>query len=180
LWCHRNLVLGIPAIFLDLIAEIGVSNLFINFMSAPEIGNLTHAQASNYLLLLWGGMMVGRFVGSHFMRRVSAATVRAIASAAAFLVMRAYVLFYALWGCKARSVAGQSTARYFPPRHFSGGRERRGNSNSPCTCRPGRRREAHRDRRRRKCCHGQEANPKRLASTSEIAQSPTPVGAQSC
>ena len=48
-------MLGIPAIFIYLIAEIGVSNLFINFVSAPEIGNLTHAQASNYLFLLWGG-----------------------------------------------------------------------------------------------------------------------------
>src|SRR3989337_1836614 len=68
LWKHRNLIWGIPAIFIYLIAEIGVSNLFINFVSAPEIGNLTHAQASNYLFLLWGGMMVGRFVGSQMMR----------------------------------------------------------------------------------------------------------------
>ena len=46
LWKHRNLVFGIPAIFIYLIAEIGVANLFINFVSAPEIGNLTHAQAA--------------------------------------------------------------------------------------------------------------------------------------
>jgi MFS transporter, FHS family, L-fucose permease len=45
LWKHRNLVLGIPAIFIYLIAEIGVSNLFINFVSQPHIGNLTHEQA---------------------------------------------------------------------------------------------------------------------------------------
>ena len=42
LWRHRNLVFGVPAIFIYLIAEIGVSNLFINFVSQPEIGNLTH------------------------------------------------------------------------------------------------------------------------------------------
>src|SRR3546814_2313342 len=61
LWRHRNLVFGIPAIFIYLIAEIGVSNLFINFVSAPEIGNISHATASNYLFLLWGGMMeIGR------------------------------------------------------------------------------------------------------------------------
>ena len=42
LWAHRNLVFGVPAIFIYLIAEIGVSNLFINFVSQPEIGNLTH------------------------------------------------------------------------------------------------------------------------------------------
>ena len=64
LWRHRNLVFGVPAIFIYLIAEIGVANLFINFVSQPNIANLTHEQASHYLFLLWGGMMVGRFAGS--------------------------------------------------------------------------------------------------------------------
>lgn len=87
LWQHRNLVFGIPAIFIYLIAEIGVSNLFINFVSAPEIGNLTHAEAANYLFLLWGGMMVGRFVGSFIMRSVAPEKVLAWASIGAFVVM---------------------------------------------------------------------------------------------
>jgi FHS family L-fucose permease-like MFS transporter len=87
LWKHRNLVFGIPAIFIYLIAEIGVSNLFINFVSAPDIGNLTHAQASHYLFLLWGGMMVGRFIGSQLMRTIPAEKVLAFASLAAFTVM---------------------------------------------------------------------------------------------
>jgi FHS family L-fucose permease-like MFS transporter len=87
LWKHRNLIWGIPAIFIYLIAEIGVSNLFINFVSAPEIGNLTHAQASNYLFLLWGGMMVGRFVGSQLMRSHPAENILAAASIGAFVVM---------------------------------------------------------------------------------------------
>jgi FHS family L-fucose permease-like MFS transporter len=87
LWSHRNLVWGVPAIFIYLIAEIGVSNLFINFVSQPEIGNLTHEQASRYLFLLWGGMMVGRFAGAVLMQRVGAERVLAVASVAAFLVM---------------------------------------------------------------------------------------------
>jgi len=87
LWHHRNLVLGVPAIFIYLIAEIGVSNLFINFVSQPQIGNLTHEQASHYLFLLWGGMMVGRFVGSFAMRNVPAERVLAVAAIGAFAVM---------------------------------------------------------------------------------------------
>jgi FHS family L-fucose permease-like MFS transporter len=87
LWSHRNLVFGIPAIFIYLIAEIGVSNLFINFISQPDIGNLTHQQASNYLFLLWGGMMVGRFLGSLLMQKIDAATVLAAFSIGAFAVM---------------------------------------------------------------------------------------------
>ncbi len=87
LWSHRNLVLGIPAIFIYLIAEIGVANLFINFVSQPQIGNLTHEQASHYLFILWGGMMVGRLVGSVVMRTVPAERVLAFASIGAFIVM---------------------------------------------------------------------------------------------
>jgi len=89
LWRHRNLVFGVPAIFIYLIAEIGVSNLFINFISAPDIGNMTHAQASDYLFLLWGGMMVGRFAGSALMQKVAPERILALAATAAALVMLA-------------------------------------------------------------------------------------------
>ena len=74
LWVHRNLVFGIPAIFIYLIAEIGVANL-------------THEQAGNYLSLLWGGMMVGRFAGSAIMQKFDAGHVLAAFSIGAFIVM---------------------------------------------------------------------------------------------
>lgn len=87
LWSHRNLVFGVPAIFIYLIAEIGVANLFINFVSQPSIGNMTHATAANYLVLMWGGMMVGRFAGAFIMRKFPADKVLAGYSLAAFVVM---------------------------------------------------------------------------------------------
>jgi FHS family L-fucose permease-like MFS transporter len=70
LWNHRNLVLGVPAIFIYLIAEIGVANLFINFVARRDIGDMSHATAANYLVLLWGGMMLGRFAGGFVMGRI--------------------------------------------------------------------------------------------------------------
>ncbi|WP_439648371.1 sugar MFS transporter [Croceibacterium aestuarii] len=72
LWSHRHLVLGVPAIFIYLIAEIGVANLFITFAILPDIAAITPATAANYLVLMWGGMMVGRFAGSFLMRRFPA------------------------------------------------------------------------------------------------------------
>ncbi|MEL6064660.1 MULTISPECIES: sugar MFS transporter [unclassified Methylobacterium] len=87
LWRHRNLVFGVPAIFIYLIAEIGVSNLFISFVSQPEIGDLTHVQAARYLFLLWGGMMIGRFVGSYLMQSRPAEAVLAGAAIGACAVM---------------------------------------------------------------------------------------------
>ena len=87
LWNHRNLVLGVVAIFVYLIAEIGVGNLFINFASQPDIGNVTHEQAANYLVFGWGGMAVGRFAGAFIMRVISPEKVLAGFSIGAFLVM---------------------------------------------------------------------------------------------
>ncbi|WP_294340007.1 sugar MFS transporter [uncultured Sphingomonas sp.] len=87
LWNHRNLVFGVPAIFIYLIAEIGVANLFVNFVSQPDIANVTNELAGRYLTFLWGGMMVGRFVGSVVMQKVDAAKVLAFFSIGAFVVM---------------------------------------------------------------------------------------------
>ncbi|PSJ40678.1 sugar MFS transporter [Allosphingosinicella deserti] len=87
LWRHRNLVFGVPAIFIYLIAEIGVANLFVNFVSQRDIANITHEQAGHYLTFLWGGMMVGRFLGSAIMQKVAAEKVLAAFSIGAFVVM---------------------------------------------------------------------------------------------
>jgi len=87
LWSHKNLVYGIPAIFIYLIAEIGVANLFINFAILPEIGGITPADAAKYLTMMWGGMMVGRFAGSFLMSRLSPSKVLAGFALFALIVM---------------------------------------------------------------------------------------------
>jgi FHS family L-fucose permease-like MFS transporter len=87
LWRHRNLVFGVPAIFIYLIAEIGVANLFVNFVVQPDIANVTAETAGRYLTFLWAGMMVGRFAGSALMQRFAAESVLAAFSIGAFVVM---------------------------------------------------------------------------------------------
>jgi MFS transporter, FHS family, L-fucose permease len=87
LWKHRNLVFGVPAIFIYLIAEIGVANLFINFVILPDIAAITPAEAANYLVLMWGGMMVGRFGGAYLMRRFPADKTLAVFALFAMIVM---------------------------------------------------------------------------------------------
>jgi FHS family L-fucose permease-like MFS transporter len=100
LWKHRNLVFGVPAIFIYLIAEIGVANLFINFISQPDIAGVTHEEGSTYLFLLWGGMMVGRLGGGYLMRWIKAENLLAVAAIGAFVVMVMTVLLdgpIAMW-----------------------------------------------------------------------------------
>ncbi|RZJ36991.1 MAG: glucose/galactose MFS transporter, partial [Brevundimonas sp.] len=82
-----NLVWGVPAIFIYLIAEIGVANLFINFVSQPNIAAISHAEAARYLAILWGGMMVGRFIGSFLTHRFPADKVLACFAIGAFGAM---------------------------------------------------------------------------------------------
>lgn len=87
LWQHSNLLFGVPAIFIYLIAEIGVGNLFVNFVSRPDIGNVTTEFAGRYLTLLWGGMMVGRFIGAAVMRKIRPELVLGCFATCAFAVM---------------------------------------------------------------------------------------------
>jgi FHS family L-fucose permease-like MFS transporter len=91
LWKHRNLVWGVPAIFMYLICEIGVGSTFINFVKQPEIGNMTAADATHYLTFLWGGMAVGRFIGAWLMTFIEAETVLAGAAIGAFGLLVAVV-----------------------------------------------------------------------------------------
>ena len=111
---HRNLVLGVPAIFIYLIAEIGVANLFINFVSQPQIANVSHERASHYLFLLWGGMMVGRFLGSVLMRRVAPERVLAVFAVGAFVTMMAASLIQGPLAMAALILVGLFHSIMFP------------------------------------------------------------------
>ena len=86
LWHHPNLVFGVPAIFIYLIAEIGIGSTLVNFISLPEIGAMSHADAANYLTLFWGGAMAGRFLGAFAMRKVSGERVLALVSIGALVL----------------------------------------------------------------------------------------------
>ena len=78
LFDHRNLILGCVGIALCVLAEIGVGSYFINFVSQPSVANLTQEHAASYLMLFWGGMMVGRFAGAALMRSIAPERVLAL------------------------------------------------------------------------------------------------------
>jgi FHS family L-fucose permease-like MFS transporter len=86
LWQHRNLVLGVPAICLYLVCEIGIGSTLVNFISLPRIGAMSHAEAAHYLTLFWTGAMAGRFAGAAILRWVPADRLLAAVSLGALLL----------------------------------------------------------------------------------------------
>ncbi|MDL2408810.1 L-fucose:H+ symporter permease [Rhizobium calliandrae] len=69
-WQYRHLVLGAVGIFLYVGAEVSVGSFLVNFLSQPDIAQLSEADAAHYVSYFWGGAMIGRFIGSLVMRHV--------------------------------------------------------------------------------------------------------------
>ena len=59
-----HVVLGIIAIFMYVGAEVSVGSSIINFLGQPSIAGLSAVEASKYVALFWGGMLMGRFMGA--------------------------------------------------------------------------------------------------------------------
>lgn len=85
---HPQLFLAAIGIFVYVGAEVAIGSFLINYFQMPSIGNLTAAQAAKYVAFYWGGAMVGRFIGSYILTKVS--TGRALGTAA--LIAGALVL----------------------------------------------------------------------------------------
>jgi FHS family L-fucose permease-like MFS transporter len=66
---HRNLRLGVIAIFVYVGAEVAIGSFLINYISDPRIGHIDPARATRYVSYYWGGAMLGRFAGSALLRR---------------------------------------------------------------------------------------------------------------
>jgi MFS transporter, FHS family, L-fucose permease len=68
-------------------AEVAIGSFLINYFSQSDIGNISVAVAAGYVSYYWGGAMVGRFVGSAILQKVSTGTVLGIAAATAALLV---------------------------------------------------------------------------------------------
>lgn len=68
---HPHVRFGVLGIFFYVGAEVSLGSLMVNYLSMPDIGHLTEQQAAKYVSLYWGGAMVGRFIGSALMARIS-------------------------------------------------------------------------------------------------------------
>jgi FHS family L-fucose permease-like MFS transporter len=61
---YPHVILGIIAIFMYVGGEVSVGSSIVNFLGQHNIAGLTALEASKYVSLFWGGMLVGRFMGA--------------------------------------------------------------------------------------------------------------------
>src|ERR1700723_2575087 len=71
IWKHPNLIFGAIAIFVYVGGEVAIGSFLVNYFTQPEIAGLTEKVAASFVAFYWGGAMVGRFIGSALLQKVS-------------------------------------------------------------------------------------------------------------
>jgi FHS family L-fucose permease-like MFS transporter len=61
---HPHVVLGMIAIFMYVGGEVSIGSSIINFLGQPGVAAMNAIDASKYVSLFWGGMLIGRFMGA--------------------------------------------------------------------------------------------------------------------
>lgn len=100
LWSQRHLVLGVIGIFVYVGAEVSIGSFLVNYLSQPNIGHMTEQRAAFFLPFYWGGLMVGRFIGSGVLQKLRTGPVLgAVAIVAGLLVITSMLTFsfVAMW-----------------------------------------------------------------------------------
>jgi FHS family L-fucose permease-like MFS transporter len=70
---YPHVVLGVLAIFMYVGGEVAIGSAIINFLGQPSVAGLTADEASKYVAIYWGGLMIGRFMGAVELSEMKAA-----------------------------------------------------------------------------------------------------------
>ena len=61
---YPHVQLGALAIFMYVGGEVSIGSTIISFLGQPSVAGLATVEASKYVSLFWGGMLIGRFMGA--------------------------------------------------------------------------------------------------------------------
>ncbi|RIX29168.1 sugar MFS transporter [Sphingomonas edaphi] len=78
---------GAMCIFLYVGAEVAIGSLIVNYLMQSHVLALADAEAGKYIMYYWGGAMVGRFIGSYFLRILSPGKILAFVAAGAIALI---------------------------------------------------------------------------------------------
>ncbi|MBK7981095.1 MAG: sugar MFS transporter [Ignavibacteriae bacterium] len=96
----RQLRLGVIALALYVGAEVSIGSFIVNFLGEPYIAGLEEKTAATYIPFYWGGLMVGRFVGSAILQKISAQRVLLVAAVMSFILVGVTIMtdgFVSMW-----------------------------------------------------------------------------------
>jgi FHS family L-fucose permease-like MFS transporter len=100
IWRHPWLLMAAAGIFLYVGAEVSIGSFLVNYFGLPDIMNLSQQTAAKFVGFYWGGAMVGRFIGSAVLQRVSTGLVLGSAAVVAGLLVVTSMLTHgptAMW-----------------------------------------------------------------------------------
>jgi FHS family L-fucose permease-like MFS transporter len=87
IWHHPWLICAAIGIFVYVGAEVSIGNLLVSYMGLPNIAALPAATAGYFLMVYWGGAMVGRFIGSAILQKVRTGWLLGLAAIGAFALV---------------------------------------------------------------------------------------------
>jgi FHS family L-fucose permease-like MFS transporter len=87
IWRHPWLLFAALGIFAYVGAEVTIGSLLVNYLGLPQIGHLAEETAAYFLPVYWGGLMVGRFVGSAILQKVRTGFMIALAAGTAVVLV---------------------------------------------------------------------------------------------
>ncbi|PKQ61110.1 glucose/galactose MFS transporter [Labilibaculum filiforme] len=99
-WRFRHLILGALAIFTYVGAEVSIGSALVMYFGDEGLHLFGEAEAANYVSVFWGGAMIGRFIGSAIMQKVSASKVLAFNSVMVVVLVVVSMLtngYVAMW-----------------------------------------------------------------------------------
>ena len=108
------LIAGAVGIFTYVGAEVSIGSLLVSFMELPRIAGLPEARAANFLMVYWGGAMLGRFIGSAILKRVRTGPVLGTAGLCAFFFIILAVTSHSYLAMGALLAVGFCNSIMFP------------------------------------------------------------------
>jgi FHS family L-fucose permease-like MFS transporter len=89
-----HVILGVVAIFMYVGGEVSVGSYIISLLKQPSVAGLVEFEASKYVSIYWGGLMIGRFMGAVELSEMKATKKRLL------LVVIPLLAYLLLWVAK--------------------------------------------------------------------------------
>jgi len=78
---------GALCIFLYVGAEVSIGSLIVNYLMQKDVLGIPDSAAGKMIMYYWGGAMVGRFIGSYFLRIMSPGKILAMVATGSILLI---------------------------------------------------------------------------------------------